>query len=181
MDNNMENEVWKNIPGYDGLYQASDLGRVKSRGNDKNRKEKILRSGKDIGGYLHVALWKDGKAKRFSVHRLVWEAFNGPIQEGYDCNHINENKQDNSLENLNLMTRKENNNWGTRNRRISEKMTNGKRSKWVIKLSLNNEILHFYQSTAQVERELGYDQGFISKCCNGKRRTAYGFIWKFAD
>lgn len=176
----MENEVWKDIPGYEGLYQVSDLGRVKSRGNDKNRREKILSPGKDRGGYLRVALWKDGKAKRFLVHRLVWESFNGIIPEGYDCNHINEDKTDNRLENLNLMTRKENINWGTHNKRISEKMTNGKRSKWVIKLSLNNEILHFYPSTAQVERELGYDQGCISKCCNGKHKTAYGFVWKYA-
>lgn len=177
----MFKEVWKPIPEYDGVYWVSDFGRVKSLGNDKSRKEKILRSGKDRGGYSQVALYKDGKAKKFLVHRLVWESFNGPIPKGYEINHINEEKTDCRLENLNLMTRKENNNWGTRNRRISEKMTNGKRSKWVIKLSLNNEILHFYPSTAQVERELGYDQGYISNCCNGKYKTAYGFVWKYAE
>lgn len=177
----MKIEYWKPVPGYEGLYWVSDFGRVKSLNYRHTGKEKILILGKDRNGYLRIGLWKDGKAKRFLVHRLVWEAFNGPIPEGYDCNHINEDKTDNRLENLNLMTRKENINWGTHNKRISEKMTNGKRSKWVIKLSLNNEILHFYPSTAQVERELGYDQGYISNCCNGKRRTAYGFVWKYAD
>ena len=178
----MFKEVWKPVPGYDG-YMISDLGRVKSLNYRMTGKEQILIPGKDRYGYLYVDLWKDGNRKRVFVHRLVWVAFNGPIPDCMQVNHINEDKTDNRLENLNLMTCKENNNWGTRNRIISEKMTNGKRSKWVIKLSLNNEILHFYPSTAQVERELGYDSTSISKCCNGKKhfKTAYGYKWKYAE
>ena len=176
----MKIEHWKPIPGYEG-YMVSDLGRVKSLNYHRTGKEQILIPGKNRKGYLQVQLWKDGKGKRFFAHRLVWFAFNGPIPEGMQINHLNENKEDNRLENLNLMTCKENNNWGTRNERARETLTNGKCSKWVIKLSLNNEILHFYPSTMQVERELGYSQGHISKCCNGKRKTAYGFVWKYAE
>ena len=177
----MFKEVWKDVPGYEGLYQVSDLGRVKSLNYRRTGKEQILKPAKDKNGYLQVHLCNDGEDKVLLVHRLVWIAFNGPIPEGYEVNHINENKQDNRLENLNLLSHKANTNWGTRNERAREKLTNGKCSKWVIKLSLNNEILHFYPSTMQVERELGYSQGHISKCCNGKRKTAYGFVWKYAE
>lgn len=173
-------ENWKDIPGYEG-YMVSDQGRVKSLNYRRTGKEEILIPGKARGGYLIVGLWKDGKRKCLYVHRLVWIAFNGPIPEGYEINHINECCTDNRLDNLNLLTRRENNNWGTHNRKMAEKLTNGKKSKWVIKLSLNNEILHFYPSTKQVKRELGYDHGYISKCCNGKHKTAYGYKWKYAE
>ena len=109
----MEEEIWKFVPGYEGLYMVSNLGRVKSLGNGKTHKtEQILRPCK-VRGYLLAALYKDGKQKKYLVHRLVWEAFNGPIPKGMQINHISERKDQNNLENLNLMSPKENCNWGT--------------------------------------------------------------------
>lgn len=105
-------EIWKDILGYEGLYQVSNLGRVKSFPRPGNWKERILNPIINKG-YLHVGLRKDGKEKRFRVHRLVVEAFLGKIPDGFVVNHINEIKSDNRLENLEIVTQKENVNHGT--------------------------------------------------------------------
>lgn len=174
-------EEWRDVPGYEGLYQVSNLGYVKSLNWKRTGKEQLLALVPCHKRYYSVSLTKDGKRKHYFIHRLVWEAFNGPILEGMQINHINEDITDNRLENLSLVTPSENVNWGTRNKRVGEKMTNGKTSKWVIKLSINNEILHFYPSTAQAERETGIKQGNISKCCCGKREFAGGYKWKYSE
>ena len=106
-------EEWKNIIDYEGLYQVSNLGRVKSLNYKHTGREKILKSSVDKIGYMYVGLCKNGKVKFFKVHRLIYEAFYGEIPNGMQVNHINEIKADNRLSNLNLMTRKENINFGT--------------------------------------------------------------------
>ena len=171
----MFREVWKPIPGYEGLFAVSNLGEVKSLNYRRTGKEQILKPGKDRKGYLFVGLFKDRKQKLFKVHRLVWIAFNGPIPEGMQVNHINEDKQDNRLENLNLMTPSENNNWGTRNRRSAKS-----RSKKVEQFRLDGTHICTWFSVIGIERELGYAQGDISNCCSGRYKTAYGYIWKYA-
>lgn len=169
-------EEWRDVPGYEGLYQVSNLGSVKSLNYNHTGEEKLLTQGVSATGYKNTCLFKNGKRKWYRTHRLVWEAFNGPIPEGYDCNHINEIKTDCRLENLNLMTRKENINWGTGIERRAKS-----HSKWVIKLSQNNEILHFYRSAMDASNETGIDNSSIGKCCNGKLKTAGGYIWKYAE
>ena len=119
---------------------------------------------------------KNGKRKWYGTHRLVWIVFNGPIPEGMQVNHINEDKSDNRLENLNLMTPSENINWGTCIERRAKT-----HSRWVIKLSQNNEILHFYKSAMDASSETGIDNSGIGKCCKGKKKTAGGYIWKYAE
>lgn len=90
-------------------------------------------------------------------------------------NHINEIKSDNRLENLNLMTPNENSNYGTRNKRIAEKI-----SKSVFQIDKNtNEIIKEYPSIAEAERQLGISNSHISECCNGKRNIVCGFKWAF--
>ena len=110
-------EIWKDINGYEGLYQISNLGRVKSfySGYVKILKLKIT------NGYYRIGLRKNGKRKFYQIHRLVYETFIGEIPQGIQVNHINEVKTDNRLENLNLMTPKENINWGTGIQRRAEK------------------------------------------------------------
>lgn len=168
------NEVWKDIPGYEGLYQVSDQGRVKSLGNDKSRREKILKPGKVGDGYLKVDLCKGGKRKNCLVSLLVWEVFNGPIPPGMQVNHNDEVKTNNKLENLSLMTPKENTNWGTRNRRAAKKQ-----SKMVEQYTLDGTHICTWFSAMGIQRELGYNQGNISDCCNGNRKNAYGYVWKY--
>ena len=111
-------EIWRDVKGFEGLYRVSNLGRVKSF---YGLKEKILKPGILNNGYYRVILCKQSVKKTYLVHRLVWETFNDTIPEGLQVNHINEIKTDNRLSNLNLMTQKENINWGTRNERIAKK------------------------------------------------------------
>ena len=133
----MKIEYWRPISGYIDLYDVSNFGRVRSL---KYGKIRILKLFKPKDGYLQVQLWKNHNYKNYKVHRLVYEAFNGPIPEGMQVNHINEDKTDNQLENLNLMTPKENCKWGTRNRRQTEKVKgvfNTKLSRPVLQLTLD--------------------------------------------
>ncbi len=100
-------EVWKDIPGYEGLYQVSDLGRVKSF---KYYKEKICTLILSNKGYLRLGLRKDGIRKHYKVSQLVAMAFLGHIPNGHTTvvDHINEDKLDNRLENLQLISHREN-------------------------------------------------------------------------
>lgn len=180
----LENEIWKDIPNYEGLYQASNLGRIKSlerfrkgaNGSLVTVKEKILKPQIDGIDYYGVCLYKQSIKKTCKIHRLVWLAFNGPIPEGLQVNHINEIKADNRLENLNLMTAKENTNWGSRNERAAKKL-----SKVVLQFDLNDNFIKEYQSAHQVERELGFASQNISKCCKGKFKTAYRYKWRYKE
>lgn len=172
-------EIWKDIPGYIELYQTSNFGRVKSLNYNHTGKTKILKPVKSKKGYLTVQLYKDGKFKRFLVHRLVYEAFNGEITEGMEVNHINEIKTDNSLWNLNLMTPKENNNWGTAIKRRSAKQRNDHRSKKVRQCDLDTgELIKIWNSTIECSRN-GFDRRNVTKCCNGKAKSSYGFKWEW--
>ena len=177
---NYKKEVWKDIPEYEG-YQVSNLGRVKSlerfkkgkNGSSVPVKEKILKP-QLVYGYYQVGLHKNSIQKFYLVHRLVWETFNGTIPEGLQVNHINEVKSDNRLSNLNLMTAKENTNYGTGIKRRAKKL-----SKVVLQFTLDNILVKEYASTHQVERELGFAHANISACCNGKYKQMYGYIWKY--
>ena len=181
---NFENEIWKDIPNYEGIYQASNLGRVKSLERidalGHRLKERILKPQINHRGYYQVVLYKNSKIKTYRINRLVWIAFNGQIPENMQVNHINEIKSDNRLSNLNLMTPKENTNYGTGIERCHNQQINGKCSKPVLQFTLEDILINEYPSTKQVERELGFDQGHICDCCNGKQKTAYGYKWKYA-
>ena len=173
---NLEKEIWKDIPNYEG-YQVSNLGRVKSF---YGLKEKILKP-KITRGYYQVHLHKNSIGKWYSIHRLVLEAFNGTIPEGLQVNHINEIKTDNRLENLNLMTPKENTNWGTGIERQVKKRINGKCSKTVLQFTLDNILVKEFPSIRQAERETGFSHQSIVNCCKGRYEQAYGYIWKYKE
>lgn len=117
-------EIWKPIKDYEGLYQVSNLGRVKSLERidslGHKRKEKIFKPRKDKYGYLRVSLWKDGKGKMVSIHRLVAIHFIPNPDNLPEVNHKDENKENNTLSNLEWCDRKYNNNYGTRIQRFSE-------------------------------------------------------------
>lgn len=179
-------EEWKDIEEYKGLYQVSNYGRVKSldrwvdnKGNSKRPiKGKILKP-VEHNGYQHVLLFKNGNYKKYFVHRMVAMAFipnpdNLPI-----INHKDEKPSNNRVDNLEWCDCKYNINYGTGNQRRAEKQINGLQSKTVYQYSLDGELIIEYPSTAEVQRQTGYSQGNISQCCNGQRKTAYGYIWSY--
>ena len=170
------NEIWKDIEGYEGLYQISDKGRVKSL---KFGKEKILSLKRDKKNYLRIILWKNGKNKTYQVHRLVAKSFIPNPDNLPQINHIDENPSNNNVENLEWCNSKYNNNFGNRNKRIAESLTNGKKSKTIDQFSLDGNFIRTWQSMMQVVRELGFPISSISYCCNGKLKSVGNFIWKY--
>ena len=160
-------------------YEVFDDGRIWSYKRNKFLKPKI------DDGYQRVHLSdNEGKRKWYLVHRVVYEAVTGsPIPDGLQVNHINEIKTDNRFENLNLMTPKENINWGTRNERARKSNTNNpKRSKSVGAFKDGNLVLLF-TSTKEAERN-GFNQGAVSACCNNcfnrEGNNVYkGFEWRY--
>ena len=176
----MKNEEWRDVVGYEGLYQVSSMGRVKSLERKdclgRTVKERILKSRTNRYGYMEVNLCADGKRKMLKVHRLVCQAFHDNPDNKPEVNHVNEDKTDNRACNLEWCTVKENNNHGTRNARIAET-----KSKPVVQYTLNGELIKVWSSAAEAERRAGFDHSTISKVANGKRKTAYGFRWKYIE
>ena len=195
-------EIWKDIVGYEGLYQVSNLGRVKSlayevtyyreRTNSyvtRPHKEQIVKPVTRQHGYLGVMLYGKGGHKTrgfktFSIHRLVAEAFI-PNPDGLpEVNHKDENKQNNTVDNLEWITRKGNVNYGTtQQRRANNRINNDKRCKRVMQISLDGKIIAEYPSLAEVQRQTGYSSSNIWNFINGKNtnKHQYGFIWRYAN
>ena len=170
-------ETWKDIEGYEGLYQVSDRGRVKSLprkdGRGRPVKETYLKPAITNGrGCKKVVLSKNGKAKQFFVHRLVAWAFLGHSE--LTVNHIDENQANNCVENLEYMTVKENCNYGHRNEKIAKAHSNPKNSKPVG--YTENGITVVFKSSEDAMRKLGKTSAApIRLCASGKRHTAYGY------
>lgn len=183
-------EEWRDISGYEGIYQVSSLGRIKSleRDVDKNHnnsiehvKAKIRRQHTTKDGYLRVSLCKKGIHKWFFVHRLVIQAFVGERPEGKVVDHINAVRTDNRLVNLRYCTPKENMSNPITKQKLSEVMdvVNKKRSKVVFQYSIKNEFIKEWANTQEIVRELKLDQSDISKCCRGLKEKVGGYIWKY--
>lgn len=158
-------EFWKPIIGYEGLYEVSNLGRVKSLNYNNTNQEGMLKPSYQSDGYLNITLCKFGKAKRYRIHRLVAEAFIPNPNNYPEVNHIDENKLNNCVENLEWCDRQYNQDYSL--------------SKQVGQYDLNGNLIKVYKSTREAERQTGYLSGVISYCCIGKIRTAYGYIWKY--
>lgn len=171
---------WKSIPGFEGLYEANENGQIRSLARNSTR-GKILKP-RANRGYFNVPLYKDGRMKNIYVHRAVWEAFNGPVPEGYEINHKDENKSNNTLENLELLTHRENLNYGSRNMRV--RYAHLGRKCVIAYDKATGEKLFEFDSLKHAIEVLNLDRRWhthISKCCNGKLKSAYGYVWKYPD
>lgn len=163
-------EIWNDILGYEGLYEVSNWGRIRRNG-------KILRPRKSgYYGYLSVALSKNGNERQVLIHRLVASAFL-PNPQNFPCiNHKDEDKTNNAVDNLEWCDHQYNCNYGTRNERVAEK-----KSKPVIQYDLLGNFIEEYKSTHEAERKTRIDNNCISRCCNGKYKTAGGFVWRYKN
>lgn len=171
-------EQFRTISDYEGLYEVSNYGNVKSLNYNRTGKEKILKPQADTKGYLFVILYKNGKKKHHKVHRLVASAFIENPDNLPQVNHKDECPTNNCLENLEWCTCEYNINYGTHNQRISIP---------VDMLTNSGELIRSFPSSAEAERWLRVNEfpsashASINKCCKGKLQSCYGFKWKYAQ
>ena len=175
------NEIWKPIKGYEGLYEVSNFGRIKSLNYNRTGKGKILKQKQCMNGYKSVTLYKDGKRKIILVHRLVAQAFLEIPEElrhlegtrYLQVNHKDENPQNNIVTNLEWCDAKYNVRYGTGIERRSKK-----RSKPVLQYDLNGNFIKEWKSTMECGRN-GFCSQHVASCCRGERKTHKGYIWKY--
>ena len=193
-------EIWRTAVSdgevYEGLYKVSNWGRILSLNYNHTGKPGLMNPSENKkDGYLRVCLSKNGEDKWCLVHRLVAEVFlpnpenkpciNHKIQgkKGKKINMVFFNKDetiDKERTTIEWVTYEENNNYGGHNDRISKALTNGKRSKKVLQLSLSGDLIREWPSVAECGRN-GFSQSNVTDCCNGKQKTHKGFLWMYAD
>lgn len=170
-------EIWKNVVGFEGRYIVSNLGNIIKlpyRDSDGYEQPGLEVSKQDARGYLRVNLRKNGKQRKYMVHRLVAEAFIPNPGNLPQVNHKDEDKTNNSVENLEWCDSSYNNAYGTRNVRIS-----GSKSKPTGQYTLDGKLVCVWPSAIEIQRQTGWSQSLICSCRRGERKAAYGYIWKF--
>lgn len=174
-------EIWKDIPNYVGLYQISNLGNVKSL-----RTNRLLKPFMN-GGYLRVSFRVNYELHNFLVHRLIAEAFIPNPQNKEYVNHIDGNKLNNSLSNLEWVTARENVHHAIEHDLriiccyIPHRPQKGDSpfSKPVLQYDTNGNFIARYRCSQEAADTLGYKHCCISRCCRGERKTYQHFIWKY--
>ena len=199
-------EIWKNIPNYEGLYQISDCGRIKTleklvKSGLKNnsfvkRKERIIKNQINKLGYHHVTLYKNGIGQNFNVHKLVAESFidkntfkympnenkNSIDLNKLVINHKDENPSNNHVENLEWCTQAYNINYGHRNEKVAKNMVEHNRyATPVIQYTLDGYIIKKWRSLKEIEKTIGYSRNSIALCCKGKYKKSHGYIWRYYE
>ena len=173
-------EIWKDIRGYEGSYQASNLGRIRSLDrliNYKNGKKVfykgiILTPEINNGGYFEIQLSTNTKYKHYKVHRLIAETFISNPNNLPIINHKDHNKLNNNINNLEWCTRKYNNNY-------EPKKTKFPKSVKINQYDKNMNFIKTYNSLAEVSKEFNVSITSIRYCCLGKNKTCKGYIWKY--
>lgn len=167
-------EIWKDIKGYEGIYQVSNLGRVKSLGNNKTKKEKILKPAINRG-YLRITIQKDGINKKKYVHRLVAETFIPNSEKKPQVNHINCKKDDNRVCNLEWCTNGENQKHAWDN---GLKINVGRP---IEQYSLDGKLIEVWDRIVDATKKYNVYHSSIVACCRGKLKKTGGYIWKYKD
>lgn len=182
-------EIWKDIEGYEGLYQVSNLGNVKSLNYKRMGFSRLLTPKCNNDGRLWVELRKNGKGKAFLIHRLVGTCFI-PNPHGLpQINHIDENPKNNTVENLEWCTQEYNIKYYYERHPYTERSQNinysdkyGKRIDLrVNQFTKDGKFVKRWENSRQIKSKNGWSDWSISECCRNKRKTAYGFIWQYAN
>lgn len=181
-------EEWRPVVGYEGLYEVSNTGKVKSL----FRYKKVLKPSITRNGYCIAELFKNKTGKMMSVHRLVAMAFVPNPNNLPQVNHIDENKCNNCVENLEWCSAKYNMNFGTSKIRRAKNTDytkpvyaenarkNGKKvCKPVAQFTKSGEFVRSYESGKEAHRETGINHSHILECCAEKVKTAGGYVWKY--
>lgn len=165
-------EIWKDIKGYEGLYQVSNLGRVKSLNYRRTKKEKILKTKESKDGYLRVTLSNNKDNKIYFIHRLVAQTFLCNPYNHKEVNHKDENKRNNYVDNLEWCTRKYNINYGKRTLKTQKR---------IIQYDRKGNFIKEWNSISECDNKLNIAHQSICACCKGKRKTAGGYVWRYKD
>lgn len=165
-------EFWKDIPGYEGLYQVSNYGRVKRY--FKNGKENFLVGKKDKDGYTWVILSKNQRKKYIHVHRLVADAFVPNTEDKPQVNHKDRNKQNNSANNLEWVTCSEN---------MLHTFATGRKihRRPIVQYTRNMEFVSLWDSIREAGQALKIAESNINACCHNRFPTAGGYIWRYRE
>lgn len=184
--NNKIIEVWKNIPGFEELYQASTFGRIMNKQNNI-----ILKEYSHYKGYKMVNLLTKEKYKLYTVHRLIGLTFIEKIKDKNQINHKNGDKSDNRIFNLEWMNGSENCKhkfdilgYKLPNRIKKEKqfkIKNDTKSKEVKQYDLNMKLVNTFYNSRLANKITGISYKCISFCCTGKTKTAGGYIWRYSN
>lgn len=186
----MEKEIWKDIPGWEGYYQASNLGRIRSLDryeefmNNNGKISTRLRKGRVMkqtivqNGYCVVTLC----GKRKYVHRIIAETFiPNPDNLPY-INHKSEIKTENSAENLEWCDPKYNVNYGSGKEKNSKKQKNSPMKSLVVEqYTIDGKLVKVWPSLHEIRRVLNKSISYVQACCRNKAHTAYGFVWKYKE
>ena len=160
-------EIWAHVPGYEGKYKVSNTGKI------FGKRGFLLKADTLHGAYKRVCLYGDDGIKKFFVHRLVAMAFIPNPENLPFINHKDENPSNNCVDNLEWCTQAYNINYGSRNKKLSEK------AKSVCQMDLNGNVVAIYQSANIAANKLGYDPSNIYKVCRGEKQKMYGYVWKW--
>lgn len=180
-------EIWRDIPGFEGEYQVSTMGNVRTiehlvpwRGRLYHVKSKLIKKQIGTKGYIIVRVHKNGVGKTLKVHKLIKNTFHGPNpKDKPEINHIDENKDNNSISNLEFCDSDYNNNYGTRNERIKETLR--KQLKPINQYDINHNFIKRWESSIDIQETLGIKSHLITRCCRGVGKTVHGFVWKYVD
>lgn len=170
-------EIWKDIDGYEGLYQVSNLGNVRSLNWKNTGFVRNLYLKPHNKGYLQVELWKNSERRMFTVHRLVALHFVDGFAEGKVVNHKNEDKTDNHSDNLEWVTPSYNYRYSLHKHPEYRKI---RCNTPIIQCSMQGDFIKEWESPIKIKHVLGYSDWSIKECCRGKRKQAYGYQWQYA-
>jgi hypothetical protein len=179
----MENEIYKDIPGFEGYYQASNFGRIKRLAVGLVKKEKIIKSLPNGTGYFRVILCRNGVKKSIYVHRAVAAAFHNGFQDKLEVNHLDGDKSNNRAENLTWTTRASNQkhrydvlgHTGVNKGKLGAKNWN---SKPVNMYDLKGNLIKTFAGGLEAQRETGINESCIRCVIYGRQKTAGGYFWK---